>query len=202
MFTGIIRELGTITRFERSTHGGRLEIGRAGDAEPLARGESIAVNGVCLTALPVDAASFAADLSPETLSLTTLGRLEVGGRVNLERALALGDRLGGHLVQGHVDTTGELASIDDEGDFAFYRWSYPPRFAPLVVEKGSIAVDGISLTLVRPDAGTFGVAIIPETLERTNLGTARVGDPANLEFDIMAKFAQSLFVHYLPQDAR
>ncbi|HEY0787706.1 MAG TPA: riboflavin synthase, partial [Thermoanaerobaculia bacterium] len=111
-------------------------------------------------------------------------------------------RLGGHLVQGHVDATGDLISIEPEGDFAVHRWSYPSRFAPLVVEKGSIAVDGVSLTIVKPDAASFGAALIPETLEKTNLGTARVGDPVNLEFDQMAKYAQSLFAHYLPQAAR
>ncbi|HEU5163439.1 MAG TPA: riboflavin synthase [Thermoanaerobaculia bacterium] len=202
MFTGLIRELGTIRKFTRATDGARIEIARPAGSEPLARGESIAVNGVCLTALPLDGAAFAADLSPETLSLTTLGRLGPGARINLERALSLGDRLGGHLVQGHVDATGDLLSIESEGDFAFYRWSFPARYAPLVVEKGSIAVDGISLTIVRPDEGSFGVALIPETLEKTNLGAARVGDPANLEFDQMAKYAQSLFAHYLRQEAR
>ena len=202
MFTGLIHELGTIRSFIRATEGARIEIARGAGAEPLGRGESIAVNGVCLTAFPLEGAAFAADLSPETLRLTTLGSLATGARVNLERALALGDRLGGHLVQGHVDATGKLLSIEPEGDFAFYRWSYPSRFAPLVVEKGSIAVDGISLTIVKPDRESFGVALIPETLEKTNLGAARAGDPANLEFDQMAKYAQSLFAHYLPQGAR
>jgi riboflavin synthase len=202
MFTGLIRELGTIRSVTRTGEGARIEIVRPTADDPLGRGESIAVNGVCLTALPISAAAFAADLSPETLDLTTLGRLTSGSRVNLERALSLGDRLGGHLVQGHVDATGELVSIEQEGDFAFYRWSFPARFAPLVVEKGSIAVDGISLTIVRPDAGSFGAALIPETLEKTNLGAARTGEPANLEFDQMAKYAQSLFAHYLPQGAR
>ncbi len=202
MFTGLIRELGTIRSVHRIGEGARIEIVRPSAADPVQRGESIAVNGVCLTALPVDGATFAADLSPETLDLTTLGRLVAGARVNLERALSLGDRLGGHLVQGHVDATGALLSIESEGEFAFYRWSFPARFAPLVVEKGSIAVDGISLTIVRPDAGSFGAALIPETLEKTNLGAARAGDPANLEFDQMAKYAQSLFAHYLPQVSR
>jgi riboflavin synthase len=202
MFTGLIRELGTIRSVSRGEEGARIEIVRPSSNDPLGRGESIAVNGVCLTALPIDGATFAADLSPETVDLTTLGRLTTGSRVNLERALSLGDRLGGHLVQGHVDATGELISVEPEGDFAFYRWSFPKRFAPLVVEKGSIAVDGISLTIVRPDAGSFGAALIPETLEKTNLGTARTGELANLEFDQMAKYAQSLFAHYLPQAAR
>lgn len=202
MFTGLIRELGTIRAVAPRGDGARIEILRPTAADPLGRGESIAVNGVCLTALPIDDAAFAADLSPETLRLTTLGGLSAGARVNLERALALGDRLGGHLVQGHVDATAALVSIETEGDFAYYRWSFPPRFAPLVVEKGSIAVDGVSLTIVKPDAGSFGAALIPETLEKTNLGAARVGDPANLEFDQMAKYAQSLFAHYLPQAVR
>ncbi len=202
MFTGLIRELGTIRDIIPGVEGARIEIVRPTAVDPLRRGESIAVNGVCLTALPIDGAVFAADLSPETLRLTTLGRLVSGARVNLERSLALGDRLGGHLVQGHVDATGELISIESEGDFAYYRWSFPPRFVPLVVEKGSIAVDGISLTIVKPDAASFGAALIPETLEKTNLGTARVGEAANLEFDQMAKYAQSLFAHYLPQANR
>ncbi len=202
MFTGIIRELGTVVRIEHSPQGARLEVKRPDGAEPLERGESIAVNGVCLTALPQDEGAFAADLSPETLRLTTLGDLVAGTRVNLERALALGDRLGGHIVQGHVDSTGTLISIERQGDFALYRWSFPARFAPLVVEKGSVAVDGISLTVVEPDAETFGAALVPETLERTGLGAARVGDRANLEFDVMAKYAQNLLVHYRSQSDR
>lgn len=202
MFTGLIRELGTITEVRHSSHGARLEIRRVGGGEPLDRGESIAVNGVCLTALPADDRTFAADVSSETLRLTTLGSLEIGTQVNLERALMLGERLGGHLVQGHVDGTGDLVSIERQGSFAVFRWSYPERFAPLVVEKGSIAVDGISLTIVTPDATSFGVALIPETLENTNLGSARVGQASNLEFDMMAKYAQSLMAHYLQQGDR
>ena len=202
MFTGLIHELGTITEVRRSPDGARMEIHRSEGVEPLRRGESIAVNGVCLTALPGDDRMFEADLSLETLRLTTLGSLETGTQVNLERALALGERLGGHLVQGHVDGTGELVSIERQGSFAVFRWSYPERFIPLVVEKGSIAVDGISLTIVAPDAATFGAALIPETLERTSLGSARVGQASNLEFDMMAKYAQSLMAHYLSQGGR
>lgn len=201
MFTGIIHEMGTVVRFDPTSGGARLEIRRVDDADPLTRGESIAVNGVCLTALPLDA-GFAADLSGETLKLTTLGRLEQGNRVNLERAMAMGDRLGGHLVQGHVDATGEITDIRNEGEFAVYRWSYPAEFAPLVVSKGSIAVDGISLTIVEPDDTSFGVALIPETLQQTNLGMSRVGDASNLEFDVMAKYAQNLFLRYLPASQR
>jgi riboflavin synthase len=197
MFTGIIHEMGTVVRFDPTSGGARLEIRRNDDADPLTRGESIAVNGVCLTALPLDA-GFAADLSGETLKLTTLGRLHEGGRVNLERAMAMGDRLGGHLVQGHVDATGAITDIRHEGEFAVYRWSYPEEFAPFVVSKGSIAVDGISLTIVEPDDTSFGVALIPETLQQTNLGASKVGDLSNLEFDVMAKYAQNLFLRYLP----
>ena len=174
----------------------RLEIHTI-EAEPLERGESIAVNGVCLTAIPTSAAAFYADLSPETLRLTTLGRFAAGAGVNLERALALGDRLSGHLVQGHVDAVGSLVAIAHEGEFAVYRWSYPSEFQELVVPKGSIAVDGISLTIVEPDARSFAAALIPETLQRTNLRDLRIGDPVNLEFDIMAKFARKLMEPYV-----
>jgi riboflavin synthase len=168
---------------------------------PLQRGESLAVNGVCLTVLPQADGSVVADLSDETLSRTTLGSLGAGARVNLERALALGDRLGGHFVQGHVDGVGALISIEQEGDFAVYRWSYPPEHAALLVNKGSIAVDGISLTVVDPDASSFGAALIPETLRRTNLGDARVGDAVNLEFDMIAKMVRTLAAPYVAGNA-
>src|SRR5437867_3373014 len=182
MFTGIILTNGIIETFERLAAGARVRL-RVSDGAPFERGESLAVNGVCLTVLPQDDGSVLTDLSEETLSRTTLGSLGAGARVNLERALAVGDRLGGHFVQGHVDCVGALASIAEEGDFAVYRWSYPAEYAALLVNKGSVAVDGISLTIVDPDASTFGAALIPETLRRTSLGTARVGDPVNLEFD-------------------
>ena len=118
--------------------------------------------------------------------------------MNVERALAVGDRLGGHMVQGHVDTTGKLLSIANEGQFAIYRWSFPAEYAELVVSKGSIAVDGVSLTIVDPDATSFGAALIPETLRRTNLGDAHDGDRVNLEFDMVAKYIRSLAAPYLP----
>ena len=198
MFTGIILHTGTIQSFERRSSGARLRI-RTTDPEPFTRGESLAVNGVCLTVLPDGDGALVADLSDETLSRTTLGTLEQAASVNVERALALGDRLGGHLVQGHVDTVGSLVSITTEGEFAVYRWSYPPEYADLVVSKGSIAVDGVSLTLVDPEPGSFGAALIPETLRRTNLGTARIGGEVNLEFDMMAKYVRNLVAPYLPQ---
>jgi riboflavin synthase len=198
MFTGIIHHSGTIESFERRPNGARLRI-RTTDPEPFVRGESLAVNGVCLTVLPEPDGALVADLSDETLSLTTLASLGSGIAVNVERALAVGDRLGGHIIQGHVDTVGMLASITTESDFAVYRWTFPAEFAPLVVSKGSIAVDGVSLTIVEPDGSTFGAALIPETLRRTNLGTARSGDKVNLEFDMIAKYIRSLVTPYLPQ---
>ena len=197
MFTGIILHTGTIESFERLPNGARMRI-RTADTTPFTRGESLAVNGVCLTVLPEADGSLIADLSDETLSLTTLGSLG-SAQVNVERALAVGDRMGGHIVQGHVDTTGTLMSIANEGDFAVYRWTYPAEFSDLVVSKGSIAVDGVSLTIVDPEPGTFGAALIPETLRRTNLGQARVGERVNLEFDMMAKYVRALVQPYLPK---
>jgi riboflavin synthase len=200
VFTGIIHHTATIETFERLASGARLRL-RTTDREPFVRGESLAVNGVCLTVLPESDGILAADVSDETLSLTTLGSLIGGATVNVERAMALGDRMGGHLVQGHVDTTGALVSIAMEGDFAVYRWSFPARFAELLVPKGSIAVDGVSLTVVEPtviepDEATFGAALIPETLRRTNLGAAHVADAVNLEFDMIAKYVRNLVAPY------
>lgn len=195
MFTGIILHTGTIEAFERKANGAQLRI-RTTDPEPFTRGESLAVNGVCLTVLPESNGTLVADLSDETLSRTTLGSLGIGIRVNIERALALGDRMGGHLVQGHVDTVGTLISIASEGEFAVYRWSVPSEYAELVVPKGSIAVDGVSLTVVDPERESFGAALIPETLRRTNLGSARIGEGVNLEMDMIAKYVRALVAPY------
>lgn len=196
MFTGIILHSGTIETLERHADGARLGI-RTTDPQPFQRGESLAVNGVCLTVLPQEDGSLIADLSNETLSRTTLGDLAAGATVNVERALALGDRMGGHFVQGHVDCVGSLVSIQSEGEFAVYRWSFPAEEASLVVSKGSISVDGVSLTIVDPDAGSFGAALIPETLSRTNLGRSRIGDRVNLEFDMIAKHVRALVLPYV-----
>ena len=196
MFTGIINHSGTIQTFERMPNGARLRI-RTTDPEPFTRGESLAVNGVCLTVLPDADGALIADLSDETLSRTTLGTLGVEVRVNVERALAVGDRIGGHIVQGHVDAVGTLLSIAHEGEFAVYRWSYPNEYADLLVAKGSVAVDGVSLTIVDPDGESFGAALIPETLRRTNLGTAQTGGRVNLEFDMVAKYVRALVEPYL-----
>ena len=200
MFTGIILTNGIIESFQRLDAGAHMRV-RASDGAPFERGESLAVNGVCLTVLPQDDGSVVADLSAETISRTTLGSLGAGARVNLERALAVGDRLGGHFVQGHVDSVGALISIAYEGEFAVYRWSYPREYAELLVNKGSIAVDGISLTVVDPDGSSFRAALIPETLRRTNLGGARVGDAVNLEFDMIAKYVRTLVAPYAAGNA-
>ena len=195
MFTGIINHSATIESFERLAHGARMRL-RTTDPEPFARGESLAINGVCLTVMPQEDGSLLTDLSDETLARTTLGSLGTGTRLNVERALALGDRLGGHIVQGHVDGVGTLISTATEGEFAVYRWSFAEEFAELVVSKGSIAVDGVSLTVVEPDGSSFGAALIPETLRRTNLGTSNIGDKVNLEFDMIAKYIRSLVAPY------
>lgn len=195
MFTGIIDRTGTIETLETKTGGAaRIRVRAELDAE---RGDSVAINGVCLTMLPAGDDLYEADLSPETVQRTTIGRLAPYTVVNLEQSLALGARLGGHLVQGHVDATGKLLSIERQGEFALFRWSYPEAFGDLIVDKGSVAVDGISLTIVDPDTESFAVAVIPETLERTNLGGAHPGDEVNLEFDVMAKYARHLFLRYL-----
>lgn len=198
MFTGIIEHLGHVANLNPIPGGARLELEPIDFGSPLRRGESVAVNGVCLTSLPNDRGVFVADLSNETLAVTSLGSLTSGSRVNLERALSLGAHLGGHIVQGHVDAVGTLADVRREGDFAVYRWNFPRAFGDFIISKGSIAVDGVSLTVVEPDDESFAAALIPETLARTNLGASRVGDPVNLEFDMMAKYAVKLLGPYRP----
>jgi riboflavin synthase len=195
VFTGIINHTGITDALDTFESGARLRL-RTTDETPFVRGESVAVNGVCLTVLP-EGGVLVADVSNETLARTTLGALARGAKVNIERAMSLGDRLGGHLVQGHVDCVGALLSVKAEGEFAVYRWSVPREYAELVVDKGSIAIDGISLTVVEPDGVSFGAALIPETLRRTNLGDAKVGDRVNLELDMIAKYVRSLVAPYL-----
>lgn len=196
MFTGIIQHTAIIESLDRLQSGARLRL-RIADNNPFARGESLAINGVCLTVLPQDDGTLAVDISNETLSRTTLEALTNGSRVNIERAMSLGDRLGGHLVQGHVDGIGELLSIKAEGGFAVYQWSCPAEYADLIVDKGSIAVDGVSLTVIEPDGVSFGAALIPETLSHTTLGAAAVGDRVNLELDMIAKYVRSLVAPYV-----
>lgn len=197
MFTGLIEAVGTVDALRRSGGGARLEISAQWpDGEIPAEGDSIAVNGACLTAVDPSVSGFAADLSPETLQRTLLGKLRSGLAVNLERALRLGDRLGGHLVQGHVDTTAQLLSVRPEGEFQTWRLSLPADQKQEMALKGSVALEGVSLTVAGLGADWFEVALIPATLEATTLGTLRSGTKLHLETDVLAKYvAQRLGGH-------
>jgi riboflavin synthase len=191
VFTGLVRDLGRVTEVERSGDGARLRV-KTDLADELREGESVAVNGVCLTAVSVNGGWFDAEAMNETLTRTSLGELSPGSRVNLELPLRVGDPLGGHLVQGHVDGLGRIASIEDDG---FSRRVHIAADGPLlryVVEKGSITIDGVSLTVVDAGPTSFTVSLIPETLERTNLGAAEPGMIVNLEVDVLAKYVEKL----------
>lgn len=188
MFTGIVEEVGAMARLE----GYRMSLRAQRVIEDLKLGDSIAVNGACLTVVALGDGEFTIDLSPETLRRTSLGRLTPGKAVNLERPLAVSDRLGGHIVQGHVDTTGSISSRRQEGDCSIIRIRSPKRMMPYIVEKGFIAVDGISLTVVKKDTSSFTLSVIPFTIDNTCLKEKMVGDRVNLEFDIVAKYIESL----------
>lgn len=188
MFTGIIEAIGTVREFSRHPHGARAGIAVPGIAATLRAGDSIAVDGACLTVTAVSGDGFGCDLSAETLARTTLGALHATMRVNLERPLRLGDRLGGHFVTGHVDAVGRIAGRVPQGDGAFLRVAFPRGLSPLLVMKGSVAVDGISLTVAELTQEAFGVALIPYTLEGTTLGGKRVGEAVNLEADLLGKY--------------
>jgi riboflavin synthase len=185
VFTGLVAGTGTV----RSLRDGRLEVDTALAAE-LTAGDSIAVNGVCLTAIAPSADGFAADVMPETLRRSSLGPLTAGDEVNLELPLRAGDRLGGHVVQGHVDGTGTVEQVREEGFSRVVRVAAPADLLRYVVEKGSIAVDGVSLTVSAVDDEAFEVSLIPETLERTTLGSAVPGRSVNLEVDLLAKYVE------------
>lgn len=192
MFTGIIETVGIVRAFVRQPAGARVTIGAAIIAESARLGDSLAVDGACLTVAALAGDSVVCDLSAETLSRTTLGTLRVGARVNLERPLRLGDRVGGHLVSGHVDALGQLASRLPQGDGAVYRIRFPESLAPLLVPKGSVAVDGISLTVAALAGRHFDVAVVPYTLRGTTLPEKRVGAPLNLEADLIGKYVARL----------
>ena len=188
MFTGIIEEVGTVI----AAPPGKLVVGARDILPGVKLGESIAVNGVCLTVTSFEPASFSIDVMPETKQRSNLGFLKAGDRVNLERAMALGGRLSGHLVQGHIDATGRVASLDWEGAALLVRCEAPPELMRYIVEKGFIAVDGISLTVATKDAGSFQVSVVEFTRKHTIIGEKRVGDPVNLEVDIIAKYVEQL----------
>jgi len=191
MFTGLVQDRGSIESVDRSAEGVRLRIGTALVGE-LREGDSIAVNGVCLTATGVDDGSFAAEVMNESLARTSLRSADCGTEVNLELPLRAGDRLGGHVVQGHVDAVGKVLAASEDGFARRVEIEAPGDVLRYVVEKGSIAVDGVSLTVVDCGGDSFTVSLIPETLQRTNLGSAAPGTTVNLEVDVLAKYVEKL----------
>jgi riboflavin synthase len=194
VFTGIVQELGTVAAVAEREGGTRIRV-QARLAGELRAGDSVAVNGVCLTALAPAGGAFEADLSSETTSRTSLGRLGAGESVNLELPVRPNDRLGGHIVQGHVDAVGTVSSVAEDGQGRVVRFTVPPALMRYVVEKGSVTVDGVSLTVAEVDDGGFAVSLIPETLARTTLGGATKGRPVNLEVDVIAKHVERLLEH-------
>ena len=195
MFTGIIEELGSIESVERHETGSLITIAARIVTSDIEVGDSIAVNGVCLTAINVSDRSFAADVSPETLERTTLGSLHAGSPVNLERAVTPATRLGGHIVQGHVDGRGTFISAAPQGNFWTVRIGFPPGLARYFVHKGSVTVEGISLTIAALAADHFDIAIIPKTWEMTNFSSLAPGNAVNLEADIIAKYVERMMVY-------
>jgi riboflavin synthase len=198
MFTGLVEEGGTVRRVTPGEAGARLEIAARTLLEGLAVGDSVAVNGACLTAVAVAADGFAVDAVAETLRRTALGAAAPGDRVNLERPMRLGDRLDGHLVQGHVDGVGTVRGVRPEGESAILEIAAPPGVLRYVVEKGSITVDGVSLTVAGRLADAFTVALIPHTMAVTTLGPQALGRPVNLEADVVAKYVEALATPYVP----
>lgn len=194
MFTGIVEELGTVRSTEKRGDGARLTIGCAVVLGDLTEGSSIAVNGVCLTALAPQGGGFAADLAPETLARSNLGELAAGARVNLERPVTPVTRLSGHIVQGHVDATGEIVALEALGEGHWrLKVRLPAHLGRYLVEKGSLALDGISLTIAAIEPGpVVEVAVIPHTFAHTTLGSARVGGRVNVEVDVVAKHVEKL----------
>lgn len=194
MFTGIIEGKGKLIA-KRSIGGGKaFDIDAGFEITDPKEGESIAVNGVCLTAYNIQGSRFSADVSPETLSRTRLGVLASGGTVNLERALRLSDRLGGHLVSGHVDCVATVSSKKAVGDYTLFSFSLPTEYGRYIIEKGSITIDGISLTVNNCGAGEFSVSIIPHTLKETTLESLKAGSKVNIEVDIIGKYIEKLLL--------
>lgn len=197
MFTGIIEELGRVGSVERRGEDARMVFEARTVTEGSQNGDSISVNGVCLTALDVKPDSFAADVSKETLFRSTLGSLKEGSPVNLERAVTPATRLGGHIVQGHVDARGEFLGSENHGDSWTFRFAYPKEIAPYLVFKGSVAVEGISLTIANLAEEFFEIAIIPKTYEVTNFSQLQPGDAVNLEADVIAKYVERILASHV-----
>jgi riboflavin synthase len=201
MFTGIIETKGIVARTERVAGGMRLEIYAPDFGRDLAIGDSVAVDGVCLTVIKFLRGAFLVDVSDETVVRSTIGELRQGGNVNLERALRLSDRLGGHIVTGHVDAVGTLAQRAKAGNAVQYRFTAPPEVREFLIEKGSVAVDGVSLTVARIFDDGFGVVVVPHTEASTTLGDKKIGSKVNLESDMFAKYVQRYVRAYTGADA-
>ncbi|MEV8319721.1 riboflavin synthase [Streptomyces sp. NPDC059900] len=192
MFTGIVEELGEITAVENLDDASRFRVRGPVVTDGAKHGDSIAVNGVCLTVVEHEGDEFTADVMAETLNRSSLGALAAGSRVNLERPTAVGDRLGGHIVQGHVDGTGEIVDRKPSENWEIVKISLPADLSRYVVEKGSVTVDGVSLTVVDAGPDYFTISLIPTTLALTTLGIKQPGDPVNLEVDIIAKYVERM----------
>lgn len=195
MFTGIIEELGKIASFEKSGDGAKIKISAQVVTTDAKDGDSIAVSGVCLTAIDITQNSFAADVSNETLDKSTLGNLKTGSFVNLERAVTPQTRLGGHIVQGHVDARGKFLSATQSGDFWTVKIGFPAEIGQYLVYKGSISVEGISLTIAKLAADSFEIAVIPKTWRQTNLSVLKTGAAVNLEADVIAKYVERIMLY-------
>lgn len=191
MFTGLIQDVGNVESLDSGADGARLQIATT-LAPQIALGDSVAVNGVCLTAISVDAGGFATEAMNQTLEVTALGAVGAGARVNLELAMQASDRLGGHIVQGHADGVGTVVAVTEDGFARRLRVGLAPQLIRYAVDKGSITLSGVSLTIAVLDADWVEVSLIPETLERTNLGSASAGDKLNVECDIVAKYVERL----------
>ncbi len=198
MFTGLITELGQVAAIDLGDTGARIGIAAPGIAAEITEGDSVAVNGACLTAAEVSAQGFAADVMNQTLSLTALGALQPEARVNLELAMPADGRFGGHIVAGHVDGVGEVTSVVEDGIATRLTVRFPEDLLPLVVERGSVALSGVSLTVASLEGDRVEVSLIPETLERTNLGLLREGDSINLECDLVARHVRRLLESVQP----
>jgi riboflavin synthase len=191
MFTGLVQDIGSIESVEGGAEGARLRVATRLGPE-IGLGDSVAVNGVCLTATEADASGFATEAMNQTLEVTVIGALEAGARVNLELATRADERLGGHIVQGHADGSGRVVEVTEDGFARRVRVEIPPELLRYVVDKGSLALNGVSLTVATLGEGWVEVSLIPETLERTNLGDAAPGDPLNVEVDVLAKYVERL----------
>jgi riboflavin synthase len=191
MFTGLVQDIGSIESVEGGADGARLRIATRLGSD-IGLGDSIAVNGVCLTATEADASGFATEAMNQTLEVTVIGALETGARVNLELATRADERLGGHIVQGHADGSGRVLEVTEDGFARRVRVEIPPELLRYVVDKGSVALNGVSLTVATLGDTWVEVSLIPETLERTNLGDAAAGDPLNVEVDVLAKYVERL----------